>query len=59
MNRIVGFGISITAVEAAFKMSQNRDEENFANVIRMLKESGDPKAVLTAEMMVKCPEGKL
>jgi len=59
MNGIVGFEIGITAIEAAFKMSQNRDQENFVNVIIKLKESVDPKAVLTAEVMEKCREGKL
>lgn len=59
MEGIVGFEIVITAMEAIFKMSQNRDEENFNNIIKELKASGDPKAILTAAMMQQLRDGKL
>lgn len=59
MEGIVGFEIAISSMEAVFKMSQNRDDENFANIIKKLKESADPKAVLTAEMMQKLRDGNL
>jgi transcriptional regulator len=56
MEGIVGFEIVISEMESIFTMSQNRDEVNFRNIIKALKASGDPKAVLTAEMMEKLPK---
>lgn len=59
MDGIVGFEIVISNMEAVFKMSQNRDEVNFKNIIKEMKASGDPKAILTAEMMQKLRDGNL
>ena len=48
---IVGFKMSIDKVEAAFKLSQNRDDEDYKNIIKNLEESGDPMSILIAEEM--------
>ncbi len=48
---IVGFKMSIDKVEAAFKLSQNRDDEDYATIIKKLKESGDPMSTRIAEEM--------
>ncbi len=40
MNGIVGFEISIDKVEAAFKLSQNRNDEDFQNILKELRQSG-------------------
>ena len=41
---IVGFRIRVTDLQAAAKLSQNRDEESYHNVIRHLEGSKDPSA---------------
>lgn len=38
---IVGFEIAVTRLEAKFKLSQNRDEQSYANIITELNASGD------------------
>lgn len=48
---IVGFKMSIDKVEAAFKLSQNRDDEDYENIIKELTDSGDPMSTLIAEEM--------
>jgi len=50
---IVGFKMSIEKVEAAFKLSQNRDDEDYANIISKLIASGDPMSKLIADEMAK------
>jgi transcriptional regulator len=37
MKGIVGFEISIEKIEGKWKLSQNRDDENYKNVIRELE----------------------
>jgi transcriptional regulator len=49
---IVGFGIVIEEIQAAYKLSQNRDEESYHNVIGQL-EQGDETARAVAEEMRK------
>jgi transcriptional regulator len=51
MNGLVAFEISITSIKAAFKLSQNRDDKNFLNIIRELNEKGDPIATKLAQVM--------
>ena len=41
---IVGFEIEITDIQAASKLSQNRDEKNYKNIIDHLEKSGDPSS---------------
>ncbi len=50
---IVGFRLTIDKIEAAFKLSQNRDDEDYANIINKLLESEDPLSSLIAEEMKK------
>ena len=46
MKAIVGFEIEITAIEHVFKLSQNRDEKSYENIIEQLqKGSEDAKQV--------------
>ena len=53
MNGLVGFEILISKMEAAFKLSQNRNEEDFENIIKHLNLSPDLHGKLTAEAMRK------
>ena len=51
MNGIVGFEISIDKMEAAFKLSQNRNDEDFKNIINELRLSNQLSASLMADVM--------
>ena len=53
MTGIVGFEILIEDIQAAYKLSQNRNEEDFDNVILELEKRGDPQSVAVAEEMKK------
>jgi transcriptional regulator len=50
MKAIVGFEIELTNIEHVFKLSQNRDEESYDNIIQQL-EKGDEDAKNVAERM--------
>ena len=50
---IVGFEITITKLEAAYKLSQNRDDENHQRIISELKKRGDDGSIKIAEEMKK------
>ena len=50
---LVGFEINITSIEAAYKLSQNRDQKNFANVINELEKRGDHDSKSIASEMKK------
>ena len=50
MKAIVAFEIEITAVEHVFKLSQNRDEKSYENIIHQL-EHGDEDAQRVASTM--------
>jgi transcriptional regulator len=51
MQGIVTFEVSITRMEASFKLSQNRDEANYQNIIQELAKSENPQDQdLQAEM---------
>ena len=54
---IVGFEITITRIEATYKLSQNRDEENFSNIIHELEKHTDENSLQIAEAMKekRCP----
>src|SRR5580698_11207254 len=54
---IVGFEISIDEVQASFKLSQNRDQKNYENVITELRKSDNQQAQAVAEIMStrRCP----
>lgn len=48
---IVGFRIKVTEWQAASKLSQNRDDASYREVIRQLESSQDPSANAIAEAM--------
>lgn len=51
---IVGFEIKISEIEAAYKLSQNRDESNYDNIIKELnKKKDEPNALEIAREMQK------
>ena len=51
INGIVGFEISIIKIDAQFKLSQNRTEEDFKNIIDELQLSNELGAKLMADVM--------
>jgi transcriptional regulator len=51
MKAIVGFQIEVTRIEASFKLSQNRDERSYDNVVRELYRRQDENSrAVAAEM---------
>jgi len=54
MRGIVGFEISVDEVQASFKLSQNRNQEDHDNVIVELRKSDDRDAQQIAQAM-SCP----
>jgi len=53
MRGIVGVTIKITSIEASFKLSQNRDEKNHAEIVRQLKNRGDETSANVAHEMLR------
>jgi len=53
MKGIVGFRLSIDKLEAAFKLSQNRDDEDYNSIIQQLQIAEDPMSRLIADEMKK------
>jgi transcriptional regulator len=51
MKGLVGIEIAIEEIQAAYKLSQNRDDENHGRVVQALKESQDPEAQALANLM--------
>jgi transcriptional regulator len=54
LNGIVGFELSMDRVESAFKLSQNRDDQDFKSVVANLKKDGGDT---TAEAMIELRKG--
>lgn len=52
---IVAFEIEITSMEATKKLSQNRDENNYKNIISELEKTQDQGSIAIANEMKKCP----
>ena len=50
---IVGFELEIDHIEAAYKLSQNRDELNHAHIIAQLQQKGDIQSLNIAHEMMK------
>jgi transcriptional regulator len=48
---IVGFTLHVERFEAKFKLSQNRDAENYANVVEQLSQNTNPESKAVAESM--------
>lgn len=53
MRGVVGFEITIKSIEAAYKLSKNRDEVNHNNIIKALEQRGDHNANAIAHEMKK------
>jgi transcriptional regulator len=51
MKGIVGFQIEVTQIEANYKLSQNRNDEDYQNIIRRLQEREDEMSHQVAEAM--------
>ena len=62
MNAIVAFEIEIKEMENVFKLSQDRDEKSYHNIIAKLKEQDEDGQVIAAEMEKRAkqlfPEGR-
>lgn len=52
---IVAFQIEIQEIQAAKKLSQNRDDLNFKNIITQLNKTNQPGSIVVAQEMKKCP----
>ncbi|MGL4599787.1 MAG: FMN-binding negative transcriptional regulator [Bacteroidia bacterium] len=50
MPAIVGFEIKAERIEHVFKISQNRDEKSYLNIISKLEEQGGNSALIASEM---------
>src|SRR5699024_2633993 len=50
---IVGFKIKIHEVQAAYKMSQNRNEKDYVNIVQKLQEEEDTNSQEMAKVMQK------
>ena len=50
MPAITGFEIRAEKLENVFKLSQNRDEKSYTNIISKLEEKGGESALIAAEM---------
>ena len=53
INGIIGFEIEITDIQAAFKLSQNRDDKNHTAIVDELKKTNNPGSKAIAEQMKK------
>jgi transcriptional regulator len=53
MNGTVGFQIEATRIEANYKLSQNRDNEDYHNIISRLHERDDEMSHQVADAMKK------
>jgi len=51
MRGIVGFEMFVDEIQASFKLSQNRDEKNYENVIAELSKSDDQQSQAVAQLM--------
>ena len=52
---IVAFEIEITEIQATKKLSQNRDDKNYENIISELEKTKDNQSIAVANEMKKCP----
>lgn len=50
MPAIVGFEMKADSIENVFKLSQNRDEKSYLNIISKLDEQGGQSSLIAAEM---------
>jgi transcriptional regulator len=52
---IVAFEIEVEEIQAQYKLSQNRDDKNYNNIICELEKTNDSQAIAVAKEMKKCP----
>jgi len=50
---IVGFEIKVTSLDATFKLSQNRDNESYKNIVTQLMATDDIQSIIVAGEMMK------
>jgi transcriptional regulator len=50
MKAIVAFEVEVISIDNVFKLSQNRDEKSYQNIIRKLKEKGSDGEFIAEEM---------
>jgi transcriptional regulator len=50
MKAIVAFEVEITSIENVFKLSQNRDEKSFRNIMDKLNTQGSDARFIADEM---------
>ena len=58
MNGVVGFEFTATRIDAGYKLSQNRNEESYANIISELEKRGDAASAEIAERMREVGENR-
>lgn len=58
INGIIGFSIKINEIQAAYKLSQNRNESDYHNIVDKLENTGDPISTNLAKEMKKNPVKK-
>ena len=51
---IFGFEIEIEEIQATKKLSQNRDDHNYQNIITELEKTENPQSIAVAKEMSKC-----
>lgn len=56
MKAIIVFEIEITSLDTVFKLSQDRDEQSFLNIIKELKTQDDHGKVIASEMEKRYPK---
>jgi transcriptional regulator len=56
MPAIVGFEIKAEKIDNVFKLSQNRDEKSYLNIISKLEEQGGDSALIAGEMKKRTSE---
>lgn len=50
---IAGFEITVTSLDATFKLSQNRDDESYKNIVTQLMATDDIQSIMVAGEMMK------
>lgn len=53
LKAIVGFKIQVEDIQAAYKLSQNRNDTDYMNIIDQLQNEGDPNSEQLAAVMKK------
>ncbi len=56
MPAIVGFELKADHIDHTFKLSQNRDEKSYRNIIAQLERQGGNSALIAAKMQERLPE---